>query len=100
MAEDRSADRTGNKADEVDAKSLEGTHQRCRIREEELGEHNAGYLPVKQEVLPLNGGANGACDRCPAQLRAVIVFRKRSGGTPAYASSKLARHRAVLIIAI
>jgi len=78
MAEDRSADGPRNEADEIDAKRLEGTHQWRRFREEKLGEHNAGYLPVEQEIIPLDGGANHACDCRPPQLHAVIGLRKRA----------------------
>jgi hypothetical protein len=90
MAEDRGADRPRNEADEIDAERLEGADQWFRSREEELGEHNARDLPIEQEILPLDRGADRARDRRPPQLRAVIGLGERAN------CGIGSRHRAVL----
>jgi hypothetical protein len=90
MAEDRRADRPRNEADEIDAERLEGADQWFRFREEELREHDAGDLPVEQEIVPLDGGADCARDRRPPQLRAVIGLGKRAN------CGIGSRHRAIL----
>ena len=41
---------------------------------EQLGEHQAGDGAVKEEIVPLDGGADRAGDDGPAQLDAVFVF--------------------------
>ena len=78
MAEDRGADGSCNKADEIDAKRFEGTHQWRRFREEELREDNARDLAIEQEIVPLDRGPNRARDRRPPQLRAMIALGKRA----------------------
>jgi len=60
-----------DEADEIDCKRLERADQRRRCREEELGEHNAGYLPVEQEVIPVDHCTDKTAKRrlaCPALL--------------------------------
>ena len=75
MAEDRRADRAGDKADEIGAERAQRRGQRILIGEIELAEDQPGRRAVEEEVIPLDGGADGGGDDRLAQLRAVLRLR-------------------------
>src|SRR5712664_643352 len=56
------ADRTGDKPDRVNGKGLENAGEGIRMRKEQLAEDQAGHDAVKEEVVPLDGGADRAGD--------------------------------------
>ena len=75
MAEDRGADRATDEADEIGAEGGKRRGQRIFVGKVELAEDEAGGGAVKEEVVPLDGGADGRGDDRLAQLRAVVGFR-------------------------
>ena len=77
MTEDRGADRAGGKADEISAEGKQRCRQRLLVGEVELAEDETGGGAVKEEVVPLDGGADGRSDHRLAQLRAVFSLRQR-----------------------
>jgi hypothetical protein len=77
MAEYRRADRASDKADEIGAKGRQRRRQCILVGKIELAEHQSGRGAVKEEVVPLDGGADGRCDDRLAQLRAVVGWGQR-----------------------
>ena len=82
MPEDRGADRPADEADEVGAERRERSGQRILVGKEQFRENQPGGGAVDEEVVPLDGGADGGGDHRLAQLRAVLGIRKlaASGG--------------------
>ncbi len=80
MAEDGGADGARDEADEIDAEGVERRGQRLLVREEELAEHQAGHGAVEEEIVPLDGRADGGGDDGAAQLARVLLGRKRRDG--------------------
>ena len=78
MAKDRRADGPPDKADKKDPEGLEDAHQRVGLREKDRPENERADGAVKQEVVPLDRGADGAGDQRPAQLRAVFSVREHA----------------------
>ena len=72
VAEDRGADRPRDEPDRVDAERLQRADQRIGVREVQLGEDQAGDGAVEEEVVPLDGGADGARDDRAPELYAVV----------------------------
>ena len=75
MPEDRCADRPSHESDGIDPECLQRSDQRIGFREIQLAEHQSRYRAVQKEVVPLDGGADGARnDRAP-ELPAVVGLR-------------------------
>ena len=72
MAEDRGADGTSDKTDEIGAERRERAGQRIFVGKVELAEDQPGGGAVDEEVIPFDGGADGGRDDGPAQLPAVL----------------------------
>jgi hypothetical protein len=72
MAENRRPHGARDEADGVDQKRLERADQRVGLREIEFREHQPRHRAVKKEVVPLDGGADGAGDDRAAQLPGMI----------------------------
>jgi len=53
---------------------------RVRVREEQLGEDEAGDGAVEKEIVPLDGGADGGRDNGAAELHLMFGRRKLKGG--------------------
>jgi hypothetical protein len=81
VAEDRRAHRPRHEAYGVDGKGLERSDPRVRIREEQLGEDQAGDGAVEKEIVPLDCGADGGGDHRAAQLHLVLGRGKCKGST-------------------
>jgi hypothetical protein len=62
VAGDYAADRSGEEADCVRAKSEQRTRERRILREEQLVEDQGSRGSVEEEVVPLDGGAYHACE--------------------------------------
>jgi hypothetical protein len=80
MAEDRSADRTADEADEIGSERRQRCGKRILVREVKLAENQAGGGAVNEEVIPFDGGADGRGDDSLAQLLAVIGRRQHVVG--------------------
>src|SRR5439155_11703303 len=78
VAEDERAQRARGEAYELDGEGRKSPGDRVFFREEELGEHQCRRRVVEEEVVPLDGGSDGAGDDRAHQLSA---FRspRRSG---------------------
>src|SRR4051812_29394361 len=76
MAEQRRAERSRNKADGIDAERLQRADQRVGGREIQLGEDEWRDQHVKQEIIGLDYGTDGAGDHGATQLRAVFGIGK------------------------
>jgi len=74
VTEDRGTDRAPDKADEIGAKGRERRRQSIFVGKVELTKNKPRSRAVKEEVVPLDCGADGRCDHRLAQLRAVIRF--------------------------
>jgi hypothetical protein len=68
---------------------LQRSDQGVRIREKQFREHQPGDGAVEQEIVPLDGGTDRACDQRTPQLAAVL--RVRQG----YAGRSFSRHVAL-----
>ena len=75
MAENRGADRSGGKADEIGAEGGERRRKRFLVGEVKLAEDETGRGAIKEKVVPLYRGADRRCDDCLAQLGAVFGGR-------------------------
>ena len=75
MAEDRGADRPSDEADEIGAEGGERRRQRILVGKVELAEDQTGGGAVEEEVIPLDGRADGGRDDRLAQLEALFGFR-------------------------
>ena len=75
MAENRGADRPGGEADEIRAEGNERAASGSGLGKIELAEDQTGGGAVEEEVVPLDGGADGRGDHRLAQLRAVLGLR-------------------------
>src|SRR5262249_21775426 len=80
VAEDGGADRAPDEPDEVGAERRQRRGHRVLVGEVQLAEHEAGGGAVEEEVVPLDGGADGRSDDGLAQLVAVIGGRQRPVG--------------------
>src|SRR6185437_12029621 len=76
MSEDRRTHRARDEADGIDAERLQRAHQRVGVREEQLGEHQAGDDAVEEEIVPLDRGADRAGDHRAAELGAMLSLRE------------------------
>jgi hypothetical protein len=76
MAEDEGTDRSADEADEEDAEGFQHPDDGIRLREEQLAEHQRRDGAVEQEVVSLDGGADGAGDNGATKLRPVFGFGK------------------------
>src|SRR6185437_6878013 len=76
--EDRGADGPSDEADEVGPESRERARVGIGVGEIELAEYQRRDRAVDEEVIPLDGGADGRCDDGAAKLRAMFVGRQRS----------------------
>ena len=76
MAENRRPDRPADEADEVGAERGERAGQRVFIGKIELAEDQSGRGAVDEEVVPLDGGADGRGDHRSAKLRCCAPTRK------------------------
>src|SRR5262249_26961584 len=63
-----------DETDEIGAEGRKRCRQRILIGKIQLAEHEPGRGAVEEEIVPLDGGANGGCDDCLAQLRSVVGF--------------------------
>jgi len=72
VAKDSRSHRACHKAHGVNGEGLQGTDQRFRLREIELGEYQPGHHAVEEEVVPFDGSADGAGDDRSPQLAAVF----------------------------
>jgi hypothetical protein len=77
MAEDGGADWASDKAHCIDSESFQDADQRIGVGEEELAENKAGHDAVKQEIVPLDGGPDGAGDYGSQELPAMLLWCKR-----------------------
>src|SRR4051812_22679703 len=77
MAEDRSSDGAGGEAGKKSAEGEQVRRQAVLVGKEQLAEHQPGGGAVKEEVVPLDGGANGGGDDGLAQLPGMICVRRR-----------------------
>jgi hypothetical protein len=93
MAEDRGPHGPGYEAYRVDQEGLERTDQRVGLRKEELGEDEAGNGAVKEEVVPLDRGADRAGDDGAGELGPVLGLGQRAGS-----GGDGGRHGACLLI--
>jgi hypothetical protein len=80
VAEDRSAHRPRHEAYRIDGEGLERSDPRIRIREEQLGEDEAGDGAVEKEIVPFDRGADGGGDHGAAQLHLMFGRGKGKGG--------------------
>ena len=78
MPEDGGADRARDEADGVDRKGLERPDPGVGMREEQLGEHEAGDGAVEEKVVPLDRGPDGGGDDGAAKLD--LMFGRGEGG--------------------
>ena len=62
VAEDRGANRAGDKADEVYAEGIQGTGERVRLGEEKLCENKRRDRAVQEEIVPFNSSADRTGD--------------------------------------
>src|SRR3954447_6267087 len=76
MAKQCRAEWSRNKADGIDAERLQRADQRVGGREIQLGEDQRCNQHVKQEIVGLDYGADGAGDYGAAQLHAVFGIGK------------------------
>jgi hypothetical protein len=74
MAEDGGADRPGDEADGIDGKGVERTRERIVAGKIELGEDQAAGQAVKEEIVPLDGGADGAGNQGAQQMAPMLAF--------------------------
>ena len=80
MAEDGRADRARDEADGIDGEGLERADPGVGVREEQLGEDEAGDGAVEEEIVPLDRGADGGGDDGAAKLHLMFSRRKLKGG--------------------
>jgi hypothetical protein len=85
MAENRRTDWPGKKADGVNSERFERADERIRVREIQPGKDETRDGAVKEEVIPLDRGTDGARDNRAAKLPA--VFLRRDGASPLVAHS-------------
>ena len=72
MAEDRRTHGPRHEADRIDAEGLQRPDQRIGMRKVELREGEARHNAIEEEIVPLDGGADGAGDHRAAELAAVF----------------------------
>src|SRR5262249_24182093 len=61
-----------DEADGIDGERLERSDPGVRVGKEQLGEDEAGDRAVEEEIVPLDGGANGGGNDGAAKLRLVV----------------------------
>ena len=72
MAEDRCADGPREKSDGVNAEGFQRPDEWIGMGEVQVGEDESGDRAVEEEVIPFDGGPDGACQHCAAELAAVF----------------------------
>ena len=79
MPENGGADRTCNEADRIDRKGLERSDPWIGVREEQLGEDEAGDGAVEEEVVPFDRGPDRGGDDGAAKLNLMLGWGEGSG---------------------
>ena len=79
MPEDGGADRPRDEADGIDGEGLERADPWVGVREEQLGEDEAGDGAVEEEVVPFDRGPDGGGDDGAAKLNLMLGWGEGSG---------------------
>src|SRR6202008_750470 len=82
MAEHRRADGPRREAAGIDGEGVEGADPGIAAGEEHLAEYQAGDDAIEEEVVPLDGGADGGGDHGAAKLGAVLRLCDGHGSPP------------------
>src|SRR5256714_15307640 len=78
MSKNRGADRARDEADGIDAEGLQRSDPRVRMREKQLGEHQAGDGAIQEEIVPLDRGPDSGRDNGAAKLDLMLGWGEAS----------------------
>src|SRR5262252_9395847 len=77
MAEDEGADRSRDKANEINAEGVECRGQWVFVRKKQLAEHQASHRAVQEKIVPLDRGSYGCGDNGATEFSTMLVWCKR-----------------------
>jgi len=80
MAEDEGADRSCDKANEINAEGVECRRQWVFVRKKQLAEHQAGHRAVQEKIIPLDRRSHGCSDNGTTEFSTMLVRCKRIVG--------------------